>query len=77
MLAAMWLKMILESLLTGTVPVALESYTTLVIQALDLGIVVPAAVLSGYLLLKNKKWGYTIASIFMIKASLIGLQLYP
>ena len=73
----MWLKMILESLLTGTVPVALESYTTLVIQALDLGIVVPAAVLSGYLLLKNKKWGYTIASIFMIKASLIGLQLYP
>jgi hypothetical protein len=72
MLAAMWLKMILESLLTGTVPVALESYTTLVIQALDLGIVVPAAVLAGYLLLKNKKWGYTIASIFLIKASLIG-----
>jgi hypothetical protein len=72
MLAAMWLKMILESLLTGIVPVALESYTTLVIQALDLGIVVPAAVLAGYLLIKNKKWGYTIASLFLIKASLIG-----
>src|SRR5664280_2620689 len=50
MLAAMWLKMILESLLTGIVPVALESYTTLVIQALDLGIDVTADVLSGYLL---------------------------
>jgi hypothetical protein len=72
MLAAMWIKMIIDSLLTGTVPAALESYTTLVIQALDLGIVVPAAILSGYLLLKNSEWGYLIASIFLIKASLIG-----
>ncbi len=72
MLAAMWLKMIVDSLLTGTVPTALESYTTLVIQALDLGIIVPAAILSGYLLLKNKAWGFVMASIFLIKASLIG-----
>jgi len=72
MLAAMWLKMIVDSLITGTVPTALESYTTLVIQALDLGIIVPAAILSGYLLLKNKAWGFVMASIFLIKASLIG-----
>ena len=72
MLAAIWLKMIIDSLLTGAVPAALESYTTLVIQALDLGILVPAAILSGYLLLKNKAWGYALASIFLIKASLIG-----
>ncbi|MGO9387606.1 MAG: hypothetical protein ACLPWD_06100 [Methanobacterium sp.] len=72
LLSAMWLKMIIDSLLTGTAPAALGSYTTLVIQAMDLGIVVPAAILSGILLLKNKEWGYTIASIFLIKASLLG-----
>lgn len=72
MLAAMWLKMIIDSLLTGFAPSALENYTTLVIQALDLGIVVPAAVISGILLFKGKKWGYMLASIFLIKASLLG-----
>ena len=77
MLAAMWLKMIVDSLITGTVPTALESYTTLVIQALDLGIIVPAAILSGYLLLKNKAWGFVMASIFLIKASLIGTAITP
>ena len=72
MLAAMWLKMIIDSLLTGSAPAALESYTTLVIQALDLGVVVPAAIISGVLLFKSKEWGYTLASIFLIKGSLLG-----
>jgi hypothetical protein len=72
MLALMWLKMILESVLTANAPVALESYTTLVIQALDLGVVVPAALLTGYLLLRERAWGYTLASVFLIKVSLLG-----
>ena len=72
MLAAMWLKMIVDSLLTGIPPSVLESYTTLVIQALDLGVVVPAAVITGVLLFKGKEWGYALASIFLIKASLLG-----
>lgn len=71
-LASMWVKMIIEGLLTGTAPASLESYTTMVIQALDLGVLVPAAILGGILLLKNEVWGYIIASIFLIKASLIG-----
>lgn len=72
MLAGMWLKMIIDSLIMGAEPLALEKYTTLVIQALDLGIVVPTAILSAYLLIKNNEWGYVIASIFLIKASLLG-----
>ncbi len=72
MLALMWLKMILESVLTGNAPLALESYTTLVIQALDSGVVVPAALLTGYLLLRERAWGYTLASVFLIKVSLLG-----
>lgn len=72
MLTLMWLKMIIDSLITGTAPAALETYTTLVIQALDLGVLVPAAFISALLLIKNNEWGYTFASIFLIKASLIG-----
>jgi hypothetical protein len=72
MLAGMWLSMIVESQLTGIAPAALESYTTLVIQALDLAIVFPATIVVGYLLIKGYAWGYVLASILVIKASLIG-----
>jgi hypothetical protein len=72
MLALMWLKMILESVLTGNAPAALENSTTLVIQALDLGVVVPAALLTSYLLIKERAWGYALASVFLIKVSLLG-----
>jgi hypothetical protein len=72
MLAGMWLKMIIGSLLTGVAPSTLETYTTLVIQALDLGVVVPAAVITGILLFKGNKWGYALASILLIKISLLG-----
>ncbi|HOI39259.1 MAG TPA: hypothetical protein PL168_00870 [Methanobacterium sp.] len=75
MLAGMWLKMIVDSLITGIAPPALETYTTLVIQALDLGVVVPAAVITGLLLFKGKEWGYALASIFLIKASLLGTSI--
>jgi hypothetical protein len=71
-LAMMWLKMIIDSLIIGAPPAALEGYTTLVIQAMDLGILVPLAILSSYLLLKKSNWGYLLSSIFLIKASLLG-----
>jgi len=72
MLGAMWIKMITDSLITGMPPEALEGYTTLVIQALDLGVVVPAALLTSYLLLKREKWGYILAPVFLVKLSLLG-----
>jgi hypothetical protein len=72
MLALMWIKMIIDSLLAGIVPAALESYTTLVIQALDIGVIFPATLISGVLIIKNKEWGYALVSILLIKASLLG-----
>lgn len=72
MLAAMWIKMITDSLITGMAPGALEGYTTLVIQALDLGVVVPAALLTSYFLLKREVWGYILAPVFLVKVSLLG-----
>ncbi|MDI6644781.1 MAG: hypothetical protein QME14_06955 [Methanobacteriaceae archaeon] len=72
MLAAMWISMIAESLISGLAPASLESYTTLVIQALDLAVVVPASIIAGFLLTKGRLWGYILASIFLIKAALLG-----
>lgn len=62
----MWLGRIAASLFEG-IPNGLEHYTTLPIQALDLGIVVPAAIISGFLLIGKKKLGYLLAPIIIIK----------
>ena len=72
LLAGMWLSMIVGSLLNGTAPAALENYTTLVIQALDLGVLVPAAFIAGLMTLKGKGWGYALVSILLVKVSLLG-----
>lgn len=53
----------------------LESYTTLVIQALDLGVIVPTALLTAVLLLKKNPWGYTLSSVLLFKAALFGAAL--
>ncbi len=63
----MWLGKIAPSILGGTTPGGLEHYTTLVIQGLDLGIVVPTAVLSGILIIKRKPLGYLLSSVIIIK----------
>jgi uncharacterized membrane protein (Fun14 family) len=72
LMALMWLSMIIGSLISGNPPNTLDSYTTLVIKALDLGVVAPAAILAGILLLKGEKWGYALMSILLVKISLIG-----
>jgi hypothetical protein len=45
----------------------------MVIQAMDLSLVVPLAVLSGILLLRRSAWGYLLTSVFVLKAMTLGL----
>ena len=61
----LWLGMIIPSI--GKAPPVLEHYTTLSIQVLDLGIIVPVAIISGVLLIKNESIGYLLTSIIIIK----------
>lgn len=63
----LWLGKIAPTIFEGKVPEGLEHYTTLVIQGMDLGIIVPAAFLSGILLIKRKSFGYLLSSIIIIK----------
>ncbi len=62
-----WLGRIGPALLANLPPYGLESYSTLIIQALDLGLIVPTAFLSGILLWKQRPWGYLLSSVVLIK----------
>ncbi len=67
-----WTGRILSPILQNTNPI-LENTTTMVIQAMDLGLVVPLAFLSGFLLLRNSGWGYLLTSVLVMKAITMGL----
>jgi hypothetical protein len=71
-LLVMWLGLIVPPLLRGQAPQALENATTLVIQVLDLGIVVPVAFLSGIFLLRRTPLGFLLASVVLIKTLTLG-----
>lgn len=67
MVGFMWLGRILPTLISGTAPYGLEHYSTLGIQTLDLGFIVPACFLTAYLLGKEKQWGYLLSIVLVIK----------
>ena len=67
-----WLGRIIPPLLQSETP-ALENTTTLVIQFMDLGLIVPLAFLGGVLLLRRNAWGYLLSSIMLTKGITLGL----
>jgi hypothetical protein len=67
-----WLGRIIPPLIQGQTP-TLENTTTLVIQAMDLGLIVPLAVLAALFLLRRSAWGYLLASVAVLKFVTMGL----
>jgi hypothetical protein len=63
----MWTGKLGLPLLNNTPPADLQHYTTFVIQALDLGFVVPTGLLAGILLMMRKPFGYLLAPVIIIK----------
>jgi hypothetical protein len=74
-LCLLWMGKIIPTITNGTVPVGLEHYTTLVIQGLDLGFIVPLALLSGLLVIKRKPFGYLLSSVIIMKGFTMGAAL--
>jgi len=68
-----WLGRIVPALVNNRPPLGLESSTTLVIQALDLGLVIPLAILAGILLWRRRPWGYMLTAIVLIKGFTLAL----
>jgi len=67
-----WIGRIGQPFLANQIP-PLENTTTLVIQAMDLGLLVPLTFLSGILLLRRSAWGYLLASVAVMKFLTYGL----
>ena len=69
MLLFMWLGRIIPSITSGKAPAGLETYTTLVIQAMDLGIIVPAAFICAAGLLRKTNIGYALSAVVVFKGA--------
>ena len=67
-----WLGRVAATFAPGAVP-ALENTTSLFIQALDLGLIVPVCILAGILLLRRHAWGYLLASVGLTKFLTLGI----
>ena len=68
----LWLSIIVPPLLNGTIiPLQVEHYTTLIVQGLDLGILLPAGFMSGVLLIRKKPFGFLFAPVFFVFLSLL------
>lgn len=75
LVSALWLTEEVMALVTGVVPpsiVQMDSDTNIV-HVFDLGVVMPAFVITGVLLLRDRPWGYVLAGLLLVKAATIGL----
>lgn len=71
--AGVWLTDLIPATLTGSVPPNLAHYTTDVTAVIDIGVIMPSAILAGVLLQQRKPLGYPLAATLLILLSLIGL----
>ncbi len=62
-----WGGRIFPAIVQNIPPIGLESYTTLVIQALDLALIVPFSLVGAILLLKKNPFGYLISAVMLFK----------
>lgn len=67
-----WAGRIAPPLLSGDVPL-LENTPTMVIQAMDLALIVPLAVIAGLSLLRREALGYLLSAVVLMKAVTLGL----
>lgn len=72
MIALLWLSIIVPPLIDGTIyPLELNHYTTLIVQGFDLGLLLPACVVSGFLLLRKNPEGYLYSTVYVVFLSIL------
>jgi hypothetical protein len=68
----LWLSVIIPPLFNGTIiPVETEHYTTLIVQAFDLSILLPLAFISGWLFYHKRTLGLFLAPVYLVFLSLL------
>lgn len=75
-IGTLWLGVVVPPLLNGTViPESVEHYTTLIVQGLDLGLLLPLAFVSGVLFIQKKPLGYLMAPTYLVFLSILMMAL--
>ncbi|SER87068.1 hypothetical protein [Natrinema salaciae] len=74
LIALLWLSEILPAIRSGTTPASIADagLPTSVIYSFDLGIVVPAFVLTAYWLLNGRPYGYAFTAVLLVKIATLG-----
>ncbi|MCC8361343.1 hypothetical protein [Salinimicrobium sediminilitoris] len=68
----LWLSIIIPPLLDGSIyPPDLNHFTTLIVQGLDLGLLLPISFILGYLLMKKDPFGFSYGTIYIIFLSVL------
>ncbi|OHD21410.1 MAG: hypothetical protein A2Y38_16030 [Spirochaetes bacterium GWB1_59_5] len=71
LMAALWLQVILEPLLQGSLyPVGLAHFTTMIVQGYDLAIFLPPSIMAGWAYGKGRKSGLILAPVYSVFLSL-------
>jgi hypothetical protein len=71
-IAWMWLEVVVPPLIDGTIyPEELYHFTTLVVQGLDLGLLLPLSFVSGYLLYRRAALGLVSGTVYIVFLSLL------
>ncbi|WP_028309068.1 hypothetical protein [Desulfitibacter alkalitolerans] len=70
-IALLWLQVVVPPLLTGSMPVQVEHYTTLIVQGLDLALLLPLAFIAGVLIIRKAPMGYLMASVYLVFLSIL------
>ncbi len=69
--AVVWTQPLVAALLQRTDPALLDTYTTPVTYALDLGVIAPAAALAGLLVRRHQPLGYLLAAPLLVTIVLL------
>lgn len=68
----MWLGVVGPPLLDGSViPVQVEHYTTLIVQGLDLGLLLPLSFVAGLLFMQKRPFGYLLTPVYYVFLSIL------
>ena len=71
-IAFLWLNILVPPLVNGSIyPDELNHYTTLIVQAFDLGLLLPICFVSGLLLIHKKPNGYLYATVYIVFLSIL------
>jgi hypothetical protein len=71
-ISLLWLEKIFTAFINNSAPAGIDHYSSLVIQDLDLGLLVPAFFIAGIFTLKRKPIGYMLSSILIMKGITLG-----